>query len=140
MCFMDSKLTIGKLAKIAGVGVETIRFYQRKKLLEMPSNKLSNTRYYSADAIEKIDFIKRAQSVGFSLSEIKDLLALRIASGIECAPIKEKTKFKILEIESKIAELKNILRALKKFESKCDGHEPTSRCSILDGLKGLKRG
>ncbi len=136
---MEDKLPIGKLAKLTGVGVETIRFYHRQKILELPPQK-SNIRYYNTDAVEKIEFIKRAQSVGFSLAEIKDLLKLRLTPSSECTPIKTKTQKKIQEVELKISELKKILSALKKFESKCDGHEPSSHCSILDGLKELKRG
>lgn len=137
---MDNKVSIGKLAKLTGVGVETIRFYHRQKILDLPSLKLSQTRYYDSTAIEKIEFIKRAQSVGFSLAEIKDLLKLKLTPNSECAPIKSKTNQKIKEVESKIAELKKILGALKKFESKCDGHEQSEHCSILDGLRELKRG
>lgn len=137
---MSDKISIGKLAQITGVGVETIRFYHRQKILELPSNKISQIRYYDLLAIEKIEFIKRAQSVGFSLAEIKELLKLKLTPQSECGPVKLKTQLKIHEVEAKIGELKKILTALKKFESKCSGHELTEHCSILDGLKELKRG
>ena len=135
-----NKLSIGQLAKLTGVGVETIRFYHRQKILEIPSTRMTTIRYYDSAFVEKIEFIKRAQSVGFSLTEIKEILKLRLTPTSECTPIKIKTQKKIKEVEIKITELNRILAALKKFESKCDGHETTERCSILDGLKELKRG
>ncbi len=133
-------MTIGQLAKRTGVGVETIRFYHRQKLIEVPSTKLSKIRYYENSSVEKIEFIRRAQSVGFSLSEIKEILKLKLSPSSECGPIKMRTKKKIAEVELKIMELNAILAALKKFESKCNGHELTEKCSILDGLKELSRG
>lgn len=133
-------LTIGKLSKATGVGIEAIRFYHRQKILELPIKKMGSVRYYNQQYIDKIIFIKQAQLVGFSLSEIKDILKLKLTPKSECAPIKLKTRKKIDEVQNKIIELQKILKALKNFESKCSGHETTEKCSILDGLKDLKRG
>ncbi len=138
--FMEQRLTISKLAKASCVGIETIRFYHRQKILDLPAKKLNSVRYYDQQTIEKIEFIKRAQSVGFSLAEIKDIFKLKLTPKSECTPIKVKTQKKIEEVQNKIAQLQKILKALKNFESKCDGHETTEKCSILDGLKELKRG
>jgi MerR family transcriptional regulator, copper efflux regulator len=138
--FMEQRLTISKLAKASGVGIETIRFYHRQKILDLPVKKLNSVRYYDQQTIEKIEFIKRAQSVGFSLAEIKDIFKLKLTPKSECTPIKVKTQKKIEEVQNKIVQLQKILKALKNFESKCDGHETTEKCSILDGLKELKRG
>lgn len=137
---MSEKLTIGKIAKLTETNIETIRFYQREKLIEVPKFVEAKIRYYSPDYVEKIEFIKRAQTVGFSLNEIKEILRLRLSPKADCAPIKERTQKKITEVEKKITDLKRILKVLKQFESRCDGHESTEHCSILDGLKEIKRG
>ena len=137
---MSEKLTIGKIAKLTEINVETIRFYQREKLIEVPKFVESKVRYYSAEHVEKIEFIKRAQKVGFSLNEIKEILRLKLSPTADCAPIKVRTQKKIVEVERKINDLKKILKLLKQFESRCNGHESTEHCSILDGLKEIKRG
>lgn len=137
---MENKFTISQLAKEADVGVETIRFYHRQKLLDFPPTGNKNIRYYNKQSLEIVTFIKSSQSVGFSLAEIKQILKLKLTPKSECEPIKIQTQKKIVEVENKINELKKILKVLKKFEHKCDGHETTEKCSILDGLKELKRG
>lgn len=137
---MGQSYTISQIAKVAGVGVETIRFYQRQKLLETPSKKLGSIRHYDETHIEKIEFIKKSQSVGFTLSEIKELLKLRLSPNSDCTPIKKRTQVKIAEVEKKIEDLENILEALKRFESKCNSKETTGKCSILDGIKELPNG
>ena len=137
---MNEKLTIGKIAKLTETNIETIRYYQREKLLDIPKFADAKIRYYSPEYIEKIEFIKRAQTVGFSLNEIKEILKLRLSPSADCAPIKDKTQKKIYEAEKKITDLNRILKVLKQFESRCNGHESTEHCSILDGLKEIKRG
>ncbi len=137
---MEKRFTISQLAKEARIGIETIRFYHRQKLLDIPQASLGKIRYYEVKSLEIIKFIKSAQAVGFSLSEIKPMLKLKLTPKSECEPIKIQTRKKITEVEFKISELKKILKVLKNFEQKCDGHEPTEKCSILDGLKELKRG
>ncbi|WP_456431876.1 MerR family transcriptional regulator [Thermosulfuriphilus sp.] len=99
------RLTIGKVAKLAGVGVETIRFYERKGLISRPPRGISGYREYSLETISRIRFIKRAQAVGFSLKEIKELLELREAPETNCQDIRQRTWSKIQEIEEKIARL-----------------------------------
>lgn len=137
---MEQRFTISQIAKAAGIGVETIRFYQRQKLLETPSKKVGSIRHYDQDHLEKIVFIKKAQSVGFTLAEIKELLRLRLSPNSDCTPIKKKTQVKINEVEQKIEDLNKILKALKTFESRCDTKETTGKCSILDGIKELPNG
>ena len=95
------RLTIGKLAKAAEVGVETIRFYERKGLLIQPE-KVGGFRYYSSDLVTKIRFIKRSQQLGFTLSETKELLELSVQSTSQCKDILLKTEQKIREIDEKM--------------------------------------
>ncbi len=137
---MEKSLTISQLAKTCHIGIETIRFYHRKKILDLPPKRLGSIRLYSADHVDKINFIKKSQSVGFTLQEIKSLLQLRLDPKSDCSPIKEKTRIKIKEVEEKIENLNRIRKALIEFETKCDGKETTGKCSILDGLKELPNG
>lgn len=130
-------LSISKAGKIAGVGVETIRFYERKKLIDQPQS-IGKIRYYSEDIIEKIRFIKRMQRLGFTLQEIKSFLQMQVRPNEDCAPIKKKTQEKIAQVQERIEDLSKILKALQKIEHACSGHEPTQHCSILDGLKAIE--
>lgn len=118
------KLTIGKLAELAGVGVETVRFYQGKNLLREP--KASGAfRTYSVEDAQRILFIKRAQDLGFTLSEVKELLELNTKPRITCGAVKEKTLVKINEIENKIADLNRMKASLEKLACACDASQDT---------------
>ncbi len=132
----NAVLTIGELAEKANVNVETIRFYERKKILNQPTKGLSR-RKYTDEFVDQILFIKQAQKVGFTLIEIKQLMDLKLLPNKGCGAVKNKTAIKIAEVSQKIENLKEMLKLLKQFESKCDGNE-LEKCSILDGLKGIK--
>lgn len=132
-----NQMTISQIAAQVSVNIETIRFYERKKLIDQPES-LGQVRYYTQEHVDKINLIKKSQSVGFTLAEIKSLLSLRFDPAKDCSPIKEKALEKIHEVETKIKDLKKILKALKTIEHACSGHEPSAKCSIIDGLKDLK--
>lgn len=116
------KITIGKLAEMAGVGVETVRFYQRKELLREPKSDGAFRTYSEADA-QKIIFIKKAQELGFSLAEIKELLELNTKPRTTCATVKQKTLAKIKEIEEKITDLQKMKNSLEKLSCACDASQ-----------------
>ena len=116
------KITIGKLAEMASVGVETIRFYQRKELLREPKTDGAFRTYTEADA-QKIIFIKKAQELGFSLAEIKELLELNTKPRITCSTVKQKTLSKIKEIEAKINDLQKMKNSLEKLSCACDASQ-----------------
>src|SRR5262245_57298799 len=117
-------LKTGELAKRAGVNVETLRFYERKGLLPRPPRRVSSNREYPLESIRLIRFIKRAQELGFSLREIRDLLALRIRPGVTCAEVRERAQEKVSAVRQKIADLKAIERALRKLTASCSGRGP----------------
>jgi MerR family mercuric resistance operon transcriptional regulator len=123
------KITIGKLAKISGVGVETVRFYQKKELLREPAS-TGAIRTYTEEDAQKIIFIKKAQELGFSLAEIKELLELNTKPRTTCANVKTKAMAKIKEIEHKIENLHKIKKSLVKLSTVCD--------STQDKLKQYK--
>jgi len=126
--------TIGQVAKKAGVGVETIRFYEREGLLEEPPRRASGYRLYSEQVVKRIYFIKRAKLLGFSLKEITELLMLRVDVQTSCEEIKQRTEAKIIEVERKMVELQRMRQALLQVASLCTGQGPGSRCPMLDAL------
>jgi MerR family mercuric resistance operon transcriptional regulator len=127
-------LTIGQVARQAGVGVETVRFYERQGLLEEPSRRESGYRQYPTDVVAQLRFIKRAKELGFSLKEIRELLALRVDPATTCAEVKQQAEAKIADIEGRIASLTRMKKALVKLAAVCRGQGPTSECPILDAL------
>ena len=116
------KITIGKLARMAGVGVETVRFYQRKELLQEPEA-IGSFRTYAEEDAQRIIFIKKAQELGFSLAEVKELLELNTKPRITCGTVKKKSLEKIAEIEQKIKDLQRIKASLIKLSSACDSKQ-----------------
>ncbi|MDT8303366.1 MAG: heavy metal-responsive transcriptional regulator [Sedimentisphaerales bacterium] len=129
------ELKIGQAAKLAGISIETIRFYERQGLLEKPPRSQAGYRCYSAKTLARIKFIKRAKELGFSLKEISELLSLRVDPDTTCAMVKSRATVKISDIESKIETLQNMKRALVKLTKSCRGDGPTSKCPILDFLE-----
>lgn len=127
--------SIGQVARRAGVGVETVRFYEREGLLEEPARKASGYRQYAEEAIKQIRFIKRAQQPGFSLKEIAELLTLRVDGQTECSQVKERAAAKLAEVEQKMIALQRMRQALLQVASLCDREGPKSRCPMLDALE-----
>ena len=116
-------LTIGKLAEKASVGVETIRFYERKGLIKKPTSKVGSFRIYPTEFIAKINFIKKAHELGFTLSEVKELLELNTRPRVTCGTVKTKTLTKIEEINKKISDLERMKLSLEKLACACDASQ-----------------
>ena len=129
-------LTIGQVARHAGVGIETVRFYERQGLLAGPARTAAGHRQYTEDVVERLRFIRRAKELGFSLKEIKELLALRVDPTTTCAEVRSKAAAKVADVEQKIEALQRIKKALVKLTAVCRGRGPTSECPILDALDG----
>jgi len=127
-------LTIGEVAKRSGIGLETVRFYERKGLIEEPPRTDSGYRQYPAAVVARLRFIKRAKELGFSLKEILELLSLRVDPDTTCADVKKRADLKILNIEQKISTLQTMKRALTKLAASCTGSGPSSDCPILEAL------
>ncbi|MBW7991417.1 MAG: MerR family DNA-binding protein [Planctomycetes bacterium] len=128
-------LSIGQVARQAGVGVETVRFYERQELLEKPPRKESGYRQYPPEAVSRLHFIKKAKEVGFSLKEIKELLSLRLDSAATCQDIRSRAEAKILDIEQKIQALKRMKHALTDLTKACSGRGSVSECPILQSFE-----
>lgn len=129
-----NSLTIGKLAKSCQVNLETIRYYERQGLLPKPSRTQSGYRLFSSDSVRWVRFIKRSQKLGFSLNEIKELLALRIRPNTTCADVLKRAEAKIAGISSKIQTLQAMRQALERLTAACSGGGPVSECPILESL------
>ena len=128
-------LTIGQLAKQAGVGVETIRFYEREGLIAEPERRPSSRyRQYPPQAVRRVRFIRHAKDLGFTLKEIQELLELRVNPGSTCADVRSRARDKIDDIEDRIASLQRMKAALERLAKKCRGHGPTTECPILEEL------
>ena len=129
-------LTIGQLARIVGVNVQTVRYYERLNLLAPSARRPSGYRLYSHQEERRLRFIKNAQTLGFTLREIAELLALRITSTARCGEVLEKARAKLLQVESKVDDLQALARALNSLIRACRVGQPTGHCPILRSLEG----
>lgn len=131
---MDEEMTIGRLAGFAGVNVETIRFYQRQGLLDEPRKPSKGYRRYPPSAASRVGFIKRAQELGFTLAEVKNLL--RLEDGQSCRETHDLAKHKLSVIETRIVDLNRMRRLLRGLIAECErGNRPKS-CPIIATLSG----
>jgi len=129
---MQTTMTIGALAKAAGVGVETVRFYERKGIITQPP-KTAGFRYYSEEDTKRIRLVKKLQEIGFTLDEIKAFLEFDTCCSQSRQVIRQQSQDKIVEITQKIADLQSALKALEKFVGSCGAEsEPSLECELLD--------
>ena len=133
---MQQTISIGKLAKMTQVTIDSIRFYERRGLIAEPNRSESNYRRYTLDAASRLRFIKKAQTLGFSLDEIKDLLNLHNDPKASKADVKARAESKIFDIQQKILDLNKMLEALKQLNELCNGQGPIDECPILYALAG----
>jgi MerR family transcriptional regulator, copper efflux regulator len=131
---MASGLTIGQLAKTAGVNVQTVRYYERRNLLQPTGRKASGYRVYGDDVLKRLRFIKNAQALGFTLHEINDLLNLRVSAVAQCGTVRVRAQAKLRQVEAKTRDLLALSRALKRLICSCRTGEPTEHCPILQTL------
>jgi len=130
-----SDLTSGQLAERSGVGLETIRYYERKGLLPPPARSRSGYRQFAAEAVDRLRFIRQAQHLGFSLKEIQELLSLRIDPNASCSEVRQRAQAKIGEIEQRLRGLQRMRKVLWRLTEACEGRGPTTTCPILEALE-----
>lgn len=121
-------LTIGKLASEVGIGVETVRFYQRKGLIDTP-RKTQGFRQYGQEVVRQLQFIKEAQKAGFTLNEIKELIALDSSQDHQRA--QELASARITELDARIADLQQARDRLKNLFKACTSGGKNKPCAIL---------
>lgn len=133
-------LTIGKVAKKAGVNLETIRYYERQGLIPRPPQRQSDGgflgyRHYPAETVKRIQFIRHAKELGFSLKEIAELLSLKIEQNVTCGDVRKRAEAKIADIDGRIKTLQRMKKALVNLAKECKGKGPVSECPILEALE-----
>jgi Hg(II)-responsive transcriptional regulator len=127
--------TIGELAGAVGVNVQTVRYYERRGLLPKPKRRASGYREYLASDVARLEFIRRAQALGFTLSEIEQLLALRVDPRTTPADMHRAVEEKIEAVEETIRDLTRISGALRKMAASCHAHGPLGDCPFLEALE-----
>ena len=125
----------GDLAKLADVNAQTLRYYERRRLLPKPKRTESGYRIYEDDSVRRIRFTKRAQDLGFTLAEISELLSLQVEERTACEDVQEKAQLKLSEIDAKIRDLRRIRKTLRVLVEACASRESTEACPILSSLE-----
>lgn len=127
-------LTRGQLARMCGVGPETIRFYERRGLIPEAPRSSDGYRRFGPEAVDRLVFIRRAKALGFSLPEIGELLALHDEPGGDRARVKQMTESKLDEIDAKVADLVRMRAALSELAAQCSGRGAVEGCPIIEAL------
>ena len=137
---MQERKYIGDVARVTGLGVHAIRFYEREGLLKEPVRGEGGYRIFDAESVRELKFIRRAQELGFSLSEIRELLVLRRTTSRSCSHVRELLGQKLETVQAKIRELERLRRELKSALRKCNRDlkrrrkETERTCPVLEEL------
>lgn len=129
-------MRIGELAAKAGVSVQTVRYYERRGLLEQAVRTRAGYRDYAEADLSRLRFILRAKGLGFTLSEIRELLELRVAPGRTPQRVRQRAREKIADTELKIRELKRIRSALRHLVEACEAQHPSETCTLMHAIGG----
>ncbi len=132
---VSTNLTIGQLAKAAGVNVQTVRFYEREGILKPQTRLQSGYRVYNEDSLKRLYFIRQAKDLGFSLEEIRSLLSLRVRSANQCDQVRSRAEKKLNDVQQKIRHLKNLERTLKGLISDCQSRVVSDCCPIIEKME-----
>jgi MerR family mercuric resistance operon transcriptional regulator len=124
--------TIAGLAQAAGVGVETVRYYERRRLIAQPTRMAGSYRRYGGDHVHRIRFIRRAQELGFNLEEIESLLELE--DGTDRRTIRRIAGTRLAEIRRRLADLKQMEHALSHLLHECEAHKKAPHCPIIAAI------
>lgn len=127
-------MKIGELAQRAEVNIDTVRYYERQGLLPVPQRLRSGYRQYEQDDVARLRFVRRAKALGFTLTEIRDLLELSSHREQDMAGMKTAAIRKLSDVEEKLAELTRIRDGLKTLVASCPGHGALEQCPILNAL------
>jgi MerR family mercuric resistance operon transcriptional regulator len=134
----NCSMTVGALAKQAGVKIDTIRYYERRGLLPKPPRTNSGYRTFTPASVDRLRFIKQAQALGFTLIEVNQLLALRLSPDMTCTDVRKRAQSKVADIEQKIQSLQAMKQALQHLVSACAADGPARKCSFLANLDQRK--
>lgn len=129
-------MNIGQLSRRTGVPIDTVRYYEKQRLLPPPTRSASGYRHYEADDVLRLNFIRRAKVLGFTLDEIRDLLALSSARDCDMAAIRAAAADKLADVERRLAELTRMRDGLRTLVEACPGHGALDQCPIVSALGG----
>ncbi|CAN4279217.1 heavy metal-responsive transcriptional regulator [Pseudoxanthomonas sp. LjRoot125] len=129
-------MNIGQLSRRTGVPIDTVRYYEKQHLLPAPTRSASGYRHYEADDVLRLTFIRRAKVLGFTLEEIRDLLALSRNDSGDMAGIRAAAADKLADVERRLAELTRVRDGLRTLVDACPGHGALDQCPILSALGG----
>lgn len=132
---MTTEWTIGQLAKSVNVNVQTVRYYERLRLLGPSARRPSGYRIYGEDEERRLRFIKNAQALGFTLHEIAELLSLRVSSAARCGDVQRKAQAKLKQVAAKMRDLRALAQVLQDLILTCRAGQPTDHCPILTSLE-----
>lgn len=132
---MNGPITIGRVAKAAGVSIDTVRFYERRGLVSPSARRASGYRVYREDAVRRLTFIRRAQELGFSLKEIAALLRLRSGGGVRCDRVRVAAGRHLEDVRARVRALKRIEAVLDELVRTCERNGATDGCPILQSLE-----
>ncbi|KIZ43391.1 MULTISPECIES: helix-turn-helix domain-containing protein [Hyphomicrobiales] len=130
----DDGYQIGDLARHTGTKVVTIRYYEKIGLLPEAGRSAGNYRVYGQAELDRLRFIRRCRALGFSLDQVKELVALSSDEERPCAEVDALTREHLDEIERKIADLKSLADQLRRISASCDGATHISNCRIIEAL------
>jgi MerR family transcriptional regulator, copper efflux regulator len=129
-------MKIGELAERAGVDVQTVRYYERRELLPEPERTRSGYRQYDEHDLHRLHFILQAKNLGFTLSEVRELLELRVAPGRTADDVRRRAELKIADVESRIEQLESIRVVLRRVVTACHAHGPAEECALMHAITG----
>jgi Hg(II)-responsive transcriptional regulator len=132
-------MKIGEVAKRSGVGIETIRYYEREGLLATPQRRPSGYRQYDELVLARLLFVRRTKELGFTLAEIKELLGLWFDAATRCEHVRQRATQKVGDIEAKIVMLQRMKRSLNKIIKQCENRGAVESCPLWEGLGKLKK-
>jgi MerR family transcriptional regulator, copper efflux regulator len=128
-------MTIGQVANASGVGIQTLRYYEREKLLSTAARKPSGYRLYRSEVVARLRFIRRAKDLGFSLDEIRELLRLQDEKSRSRAKVKAIADRKIAQLDDKIRDLSRMREVLAHLSKSCSGKGAVHGCPIVEALQ-----
>jgi MerR family copper efflux transcriptional regulator len=135
----NETMTRGVFAKRAGIGAETVRYYERIGLLEEPARTASGYRVYARGDLARLRFIRRAKELGFSLDDIRELIALRLDDGADCSNVEARAAERLADVRERIRDLGRVRRGLESLIASCRANPVKESCPILEVLEGKTR-
>jgi len=133
-CPQEIAMNIGQLARQAGVPIDTVRYYERQRLIPEPARSASGYRQYAQDDVTRLNFIRRAKTLGFTLEEIGELMAITTNYSNDMKEMREKASRKLEVVEERLTELTRMRDALSGLVDACPGHGPLETCPIMAAL------